>query len=176
MNDGMNDDAGGGRGRLRRASELAAALAGIMLLAAACAGGSSPSAGSTAYQTTYQKEVAYAKCMRSHGEPSFPDPDSQGNFNTGGIDNRTSQYQSANKSCAHLLPNNGQPTAQNQKAVSAALKYAQCMRSHGITDFPDPTVQNGGAAIGLGDKNANQNSPQYQTAQQACKPLLAKGG
>jgi hypothetical protein len=171
MNDGMNDDAGGGRGRLRRAGELAAALAGITLLAAACAGGSSPSAGSTAYQ----KGVAYAQCMRSHGEPSFPDPDSQGNFNTGGIDNRTSQYQSANKSCAHLLPNNGQPTAQNQKVVSAALKYAQCMRSHGITDFPDPTVQNGGAAIGLGEKNADQSSPQYQTAQHACKPLLAKG-
>ena len=24
-------------------------------------------------------------------------------------------------------------------AVSQALKYSQCMRSHGIADFPDPT-------------------------------------
>jgi hypothetical protein len=175
----MKDDTGSSPGRQRRAglraSALAAPLAGLALLIAACGGSSSPG-GSAANQTPYQKDVAYAACMRSHGEPKFPDPNSQGNFNTGGIDNQTSQYQSANKTCVHLLPSNGQLTAQNQKAVSAALKYAQCMRTHGIATFPDPTVANGGSAIGLGDKNVDQNSSQYQTAQQACKPILTAGG
>jgi hypothetical protein len=66
----MNDDTGGRRG-CRRPGALAAALAGIALLAAACGGGGSPvAAGSTAYQ----KSVAYAQCMRAHGEPGYPDP------------------------------------------------------------------------------------------------------
>jgi hypothetical protein len=45
-----------------------AAAAGIALLAAACGGGSSlPTATGP---PDFQKALAYAKCMRSHGAPS----------------------------------------------------------------------------------------------------------
>jgi hypothetical protein len=54
------------------------AAAAIALLAAACGGGSSPpvAAGSS----NFQKALAYARCMRSHGAPGWPDPNNQGQF------------------------------------------------------------------------------------------------
>jgi hypothetical protein len=176
----MNDDTGGGRGRprragLRRAGVLAAAVAGTALLAAACGSGS-PSAA--AGSTTYQQALAYAQCMRSHGEPGWPDPNSQGNFTIGPADHvgmGSPQYQSANKTCVHLLPNGGQDTAaQLNKDLSQALKFVACMRSHGIPKFADPTVQDGHLVI-RGGGGFGPNSPQLQAAQRACRSLSPGG-
>src|SRR5579859_4251373 len=78
---GREDDemngTGGGRTRSRRSGGLAGGLAAIALLATACGG-----AGSTALAATtaYQKALAYAQCMRAHGEPSYPDPTANGGF------------------------------------------------------------------------------------------------
>jgi hypothetical protein len=67
------------------------------------------SAGSMAVQTPYQKALSYAECMRSHGVPGFPDPNSQGDFLVNpsdniDIDELSPQYKSAVKTCAHLFP------------------------------------------------------------------------
>ena len=108
----MNEHALGGRAR-RRAGVLAAAVAGAALLAAACGGGSSavtaPSGGSP-----YQKALAYAQCMRSHGDLLSPKPpDSQGNFVIGNPDMLTG-YQSANNACKKLAPPVGLTPAEQQ--------------------------------------------------------------
>jgi hypothetical protein len=60
-----------------------------------------------------------------------------------------------------------------------ALKFAQCMRSHGVPDFPDPTVSGGKATIRLNGgpgSGLDPNSPQFQSAQSACRHLLPNGG
>ena len=61
-----------------------------------------------------------------------------------------------------------------------ALKYAGCMRSHGLTDFPDPTVgSNGLPSFTLnvtGNSDLNPQSSQYQAAHQACKTDLPNLG
>lgn len=45
-------------------------------------------------------DVKFAACMRSHGYPSFPDPDSHGTFNLPGTINDTSaQFGSATNTC-----------------------------------------------------------------------------
>jgi hypothetical protein len=44
-------------------------------------------------------EVKLAACMRSHGFPSFPDPDGKGVFHLGGIDTESPQFQSAMNTC-----------------------------------------------------------------------------
>lgn len=149
-----------------------AVLAGIALMAAACSGGSPATAGP---QTPYQKSLAYAQCLRSHGEPSWPDPQSDGSFNVN-VDLGSPQYQSANNACAHL--EGGQATgAQQQKALSATLAYAACMRSHGITNFPDPTVRGGTISLGFGPTSGiDPNLPQFQSASQACQPRAPRGG
>jgi hypothetical protein len=166
----MND---GSRGRARPGGVLAAVVAGAALLVAACGGGGSPA---VAGSTKYQKAVAYAQCLRSHGEPGFPDPNSQGNFVINGKKDHltgmgSAQMQSATKACKHFLPNGGQETpAQLKKDLSQALKFVACMRSHGIPDMPDPVVQDGGVVIHGG--GFGPNSPQNKSARQACNSLL----
>lgn len=175
----MNDDTGDGRGRLRRSrlrwAGIPAAVAGIALLAVAC-GVSSPPL--TAAQVRYQKDLAYAQCMRSHGQPSFPDPSSQGRFKfPDGLPSGPA-YQSAYTACKKLLPNGGVVTAARlRKLMGTALKFAQCMRAHGIANFPDPTMSNGTISIAIPrGSGIDTSSPQFLAAQQACRSLKAGGG
>jgi hypothetical protein len=57
-------------------------------------------------------------------------------------------------------------------ARHSELAYARCMRVHGITSFPDPNAHgeiavNAGPGTGLDPK-----SPQFKSANNACKSLL----
>ncbi len=185
MNGDRNDGPGGRRGRPRRAGVLAAAVAGIALLAAACGGGGS-SAGSSAAggSSTYQKALAYARCMRSHGEPSWPDPTSQGTFMIGQIDTNAPQSSLAQSACGPPPPGvHIQLSATQQQALlNQGLKYSACMRAHGITNFPDPDVQGvkfgglGFSTKGLVPPGRRLNSPQFLAASQACQHFLGGGG
>jgi hypothetical protein len=63
-----------------------------------------------------------------------------------------------------------------QGGYSGALKFSQCMRAHGVTNFPDPGA-GGGIQIGGPGSNLNPRSPSFQAAQRACgKYLPFKGG
>jgi hypothetical protein len=44
--------------------------------------------------------VQYAKCMRAHGVPNFPDPSADGSFDVGGINPNSPQVQKADKACS----------------------------------------------------------------------------
>jgi hypothetical protein len=131
----------------------AAAATVLSLLAAGCGGGSSPRVASVASSTTTTTAqtglVAFAGCMRSHGVPTFPDPDS-----TGGIPKtqvvaaaqaNRSKFNAAQAACGRLLPGGSlgpSQTPQQQAArLADALSFARCMRSHGVARFPDPTPQ-----------------------------------
>lgn len=54
----------------------------------------------------------------------------------------------------------------------AQLAYAQCMRDHGITDFPDPQPGGGIALQGEPGSDLDPDSPQFQDADEACNSLL----
>jgi hypothetical protein len=169
---------GTGRSRVRRSGGLAGGLAAIALLASACGGGGSPALAAT---TNYQKALAFAQCMRAHGEPSYPDPTSNGGFiingRTGHLNGQL--MQSANKTCQHLLPKMAPMTAAQQRTATAqALKYVACMRTHGIPDMPDPTVNAQGIEFRIGGaqgKGPRPNSPVLHLAMQACQKLLPGG-
>jgi hypothetical protein len=142
------------------------AAAGIVLLAAACGGGSNPL--SAAGSPDVQEALAYAKCMRSHGAPNWPDPNSQGQFAKTASDSAEFRAPaSAYQACGHLLPDHGQiPPAVQHQVTLLALKFAGCMRSHGIPDFPDPA---GSGFEFVRPAGFNPQSPQAQAAQQACR-------
>lgn len=168
-------------------------------MAAACGGGSaSPGVASLGPTTTtapasgaaqagsnsanYTAAVEYAGCMRAHGVPNFPDPTSGGVFlsrqgNGQKIDRNSSQFASANKACLHLLPSGGEPTAaQMQQGLAEELKLAQCMRSHGVTNFPDPQLQsNNRISLRIGGPGFDPNSSQYKAANSACKQFTPGG-
>jgi len=190
----MNDNRGRGARRPgRRQPAALAATALIALLATACGGGASPAASATGGPTREQAALAYAGCMRSHGVPDFPDPDGNGDFHLSnnqqgrgakgsGSTSVSSQEMAANHLCHHLLAAGPQmDAAQNQHALSQLVKYAQCMRAHGVPNFPDPKTTNGGigvpSGIGFDMSGINQKSPQYRSADQACQSLAthAKG-
>jgi len=129
---------------------------------------------------SYRAALAYVDCMRSHGVSNFPDPTSDGQINvdfahggkegaplSSGIDRMSPQYISADQMCHHLLPSGKPTSAQNQQALAKELRFAQCMRSHGVSNFPDPT--NAGVVRLIG---VDQNSPQYQSAQKVCEALV----
>jgi hypothetical protein len=175
----MHDSTSGNCGRRQRgallARALAAALAGTALLATACSGGgSSGLAGSS----PYQKAVAYSQCMRAHGVPNFPDPDSKGNILTTPADHLAQgspQFVSANKACQHLLPKSGPLTAAQQRQLtSQALKFVACMRAHGLPDMPDPVVNASGASQRL-PQGIKPFSPLFRSAQRACQELMPGG-
>jgi hypothetical protein len=61
-------------------------------------------------------------------------------------------------------------------AYKKAVAYAQCMRQHGVPNFPDP-LPNGGFGLSpdvTGGTNG-QVSPQYQAAEKACAALSPVG-
>ncbi len=104
--------------------------------------------------------------MRSHGEPDFPDPTSQGLFPH--IPLPSPQYLSANKACEHLLPTYTVTPAQRQQDFNRALKFSACMRSHGILSYRDP-VESANGNLEVGGNPGPGSSPQMQAAWQACR-------
>jgi hypothetical protein len=174
------------RGSRRRAGPVAAALIGVGLLAAACGGPAGPGVanagpGSSASPSASASgsALAYSRCMRAHGITKFPDPDSHGNLglNAGpgtGIDPNSPQYKAADQACKHLMPApNPSQAAQDRPAL---LRYARCMRAHGVTDFPDPNPGGGIQASPTPGSDLDPNNPIYKAANNACKHYQPGGG
>jgi hypothetical protein len=61
----------------------------------------------------------------------------------------------------------GHPTPAN--AQQEALNFSRCMRSHGVSSFPDPTATGG---VNLNVPGINPSSPSFRFAQTACQHLL----
>ncbi len=173
----MND--GTGRTGPRRAGALVAALAGIALLLTACGNGSPAATGSQ----NYQKAVAFAQCMRSHGALGFPDPSSLGTFDIQQIDVNSPLITAAFKPCQKLFPPGAvsMPVAQQRKMEDQALQYAVCLRSHGYPNFPDPRFQAGPGGVSVEFQvgppmGIDPKTPQFQAAAQICKNLTGFAG
>ena len=87
----------------------------------------------------YQRdEVAFARCMRSHGAPDFPDPQPGGGFSVHIPLSAGPAFQAAQAKCQKLLPNAGAGPAFSERALVQLRKLAVCMRQHRVPDFPDP--------------------------------------
>jgi hypothetical protein len=85
--------------------------------------------------------------------------------------------------CGSSQPNAGGATAaQNDPAgASKALAFAKCMRSHGISNFPDPTggkldLQVQRTPNSTSVNGVEVNGPAFQSAMKACRPDLPHGG
>jgi len=171
--------------RCRRPLILTAvvAVAAFTLLAAGCGGGGSPGvanvASSTTSVTTAQNAlVAFSRCMRSNGLPSFPDPQRSSGWSLKltiqQVEAGNPRFPAAQRACSHLLPQGGggsQDTAQQERTRRAdALSFASCMRRHGVTRFPDPTAQGELSVEMVQAQGVDVHSPAVLRAVQACLP------
>jgi hypothetical protein len=161
-----------------RCVSVTLAAVGCAISFAACGSSSKPNGASNPGRNGF---VAFSVCMRSHGVPNFPDPSNGGGIKIGpatGINPRTPAFQAAQKTCFKLLPGGGPPPA-SPSEERKMLKLAQCMRAHGLTGFPDPTIaQNGGPPSGPAivlngyefklTAGLNPQSPAFQHAMTAC--------
>jgi hypothetical protein len=175
---------------------LAVLIAGPLvcgLLAAACgssgSGGppvasisSSPSASATSSGAAHASALAYARCMRSHGITDFPDPNPNGGKNGGlnlngqpgsDLDPNSAAFKAANSACKSLLP---APQAPPEDMKALNLKYARCMRAHGISDFPDPAPDGSLRIRNSRGGDLDPNNPQFKAAKEACKQYRPGGG
>lgn len=180
----MNDSTGARPARPRRsrlrAGVLAAFLAGVAVLATACGGSPAAKAGPSFLQAALSKALAYSACMRSHGIVNFPDPTHNSRGVTisipESIDSNSPQYQAADKACRRQSGFGQVSAAVLQQAMSMAVKFAECMRSHGIPDFPDPVENGNGVQAGPSPGSGiDQNSPQYKAARNACRAFRPGG-
>jgi hypothetical protein len=125
--------------------------------------------------------------MRSNGVPNYPDPDSSGQLRKPDAHHlgvSDSQLQSAQQGCQHVLPSNGRaidgrsisdcmmaedcPQALVQHVLTEERSFAQCMRSHGVPNWPDPVTDSHGRpvfAISISKDGFNPYS----------KPIWARG-
>jgi hypothetical protein len=140
-------------------------------------GSASTSGGSATSQIR-----GYARCMRSHGVPDFPDPNSGGQISKTEVvaarQENPSQFDSADGACDHLLPSgggNGETPAEIAQDWTQDRQFAQCMRHHGVPNWPDPTDRSTTdsrpvfriTAVGL-----DGNSPQLRAKAQQCASSL----
>jgi hypothetical protein len=162
------------------------ATASLIVLAAACgagpsatgSGGESSSNGPTNNRSANSQPLAFSHCMRANGVPNFPDPNSGGVWPKPRVQGAASspEYPAAAKACGHLLPDGGPGVAPSQ-AVDQQIqndmtKFAQCMRSHGVSDWPDPTLDQGRAVFDPQAAGVNPNSPQIGAKVHECQHVF----
>jgi hypothetical protein len=161
------------------------ATAPLVLLTVAC-GGSPSSTGSggsshaggpaNAQSTSVPPALAFARCVRTHGDPNWPDPNGSGREPPSAKQEAASnpRFPAAARACVHLLPNGGQEThAQILADQRDAVRFAGCMRTHGVPTWPDASNDpEGRPAFNPQAAGIDLNSPQVMAAAQRCQSLL----
>jgi hypothetical protein len=182
------------RMRTARTAAVIIATGALALLAAACSG--SPSSGGSSNaggSASSPSAVGFSRCMRSHGVPNYPDPGSSGTLPKTSaqlLGVSSSQFSAAQRACQRLLPATGGsltasslqqcylagvcPQALVQQAVNAGRPFAQCMRSHGVPNWPDPTVDSQGRPL-FNITVSRPPPPQVSTAISECSRLEHAG-
>jgi hypothetical protein len=163
----------------------AAVAAGAALGAAGCGGGGGGGADNASARPDDAKQLALARCMRKAGI-DFPDPKPgpAGAPAELRIPRSISpeRFMKMERDCRRSsgIAIKAPTAAEQARFRDDALKFARCMRAHGI-DLPDPQIRPGGGVIiqhkdsgsGGGASSPDFNSPAFRRAQAACPSSLA---
>jgi hypothetical protein len=101
--------------------------------------------------------INYAACVRAHGVPTFPDPyigsDGLPHFSPNAPDIPSSAVQACIRWGRQLPPSAGTDSVPAGD-LPALLRFAACMRAHGLPQWPDP-LANGDFPVGPGTPMGN---------------------
>ena len=145
----------------------------LATMVAAC-GASKPAAHKT---TGAGKQYTAAACMRAHGVPNFPDPDSYGGnpvnmapgssvITIAGIAFSGPAFEKAEKLCDPLGLGSSRPPI-TEATKRKLIAFAECMRAHGLTNWADPTFPPSGGIM-QGGGSYNRSDPKVESAARAC--------
>jgi hypothetical protein len=156
-----------------------AILALVLLATAACGGSTSSGAGPSsagsghASSAFLAQALAFARCVRAHGIPNFPDPNVSGTFSKAALQQlgvSASRLRAAENPCP-LSAGPTPVTAQDQRDY---LRGAACMRSHGVINFPDPAFSEGRVSFHI-PASIDTHSVRFTQARQICGRLIPAG-
>ena len=156
---------------------LALALAVAVPLVGCGGKGGSGTNSSASTDKGFEQALKFSQCMRSHGLPNFPDPQQKSGgveltlSKSSGINPSSSTFRSAQAACRKYAPGGkttGRPLSPEMQRKF--LAYSQCMRTHGVPNFPDPKFSGGGAQLQL--QGIGPDSPGFEKAQKACQSML----
>jgi hypothetical protein len=179
---------------MTRSPLLLAAVAGALALGACGSSnddGGGAGSGAKGQDKAFEGALKFSKCMRDHGV-DFPDPQRVGSGGikiTGrNINPNDPKTKSAQTACQKYMQIGGGETLDPAKRAAlqeSALKFARCMREHGV-NMPDPKLSgkggltfqagpgsgggNSGPGKGLG--GVNPESPKFKAADKACNHFL----
>jgi hypothetical protein len=118
----------------------------IALLALSCAptvaGCGTSSTRNRGASNTQAQAVRYADCVRGHGVSNFPDPSPEGGFNLRALGSEAGSptLLAAQTACANMQPGrSGRPAPFTGEQQRQMVAKAECIRSHGVPNLPDPT-------------------------------------
>src|SRR5258708_19832005 len=153
--------------RIRQISAVALPMALAVVVLGGCAMPfGSPKASATNSPDPRQESLHFVPCLRQHGV-DLPDPSGDGSITIhgeangssgaggasqsgpGGLDPNSPAFHAAQTACQKYAPDGGKANAtpQDIKANQAkGLKFSQCMRSHGLPNFPDPQSNSSGGS------------------------------
>lgn len=119
-----------------------------------------------------------AVCIRAHGMPNLPDPiiDSHGRAS---LPPGTPTPPPAARQACQTIYNRLPASLRNDAApdIAMEIKFAQCMRSHGLTDWPDPNAD-GTYPLPADLRAESKSSPLFariRTTWDACRAFNPSG-
>jgi hypothetical protein len=166
-----------------RAAVGVALVLGLVLLLAGCS--SSGGSGAATTTTSAQQQAAavlreLVRCARANGMPNMPDLQLDSNGRVSLPPGTPEPPKSVERACRSIwerLPASARGEEERPRAdMQALLRYARCMREHGMPEFPDPSAD--GSFRAWPGLQREGKSPRMVRALQACRQLspFPKGG
>jgi hypothetical protein len=162
-------------GQVRASATVA--IASVALLAAGCGSSTPHRSGDPGPKSAADGAYKYSACMRNHGVTNFPDPKVSSHGDQTQIAlvvpstfAKAPAFKTAEQACQALMPGPpaGPTAAQEQAREHAMLAFARCVRSHGLTNFPDPTSQGQLTLEMIRAAGINLHAPDVLPAARAC--------
>jgi len=123
--------------------------------------------------------------MRANGVTNFPDLGSSGmiigagngTLSINGVSVNAPAYRAARPKCQKYLPHQQLTQEQAAQQTQRDLRFANCMRDHGVSNYPDPkpNSSSGGSEQAVHLQGINLSAPAFRAAAQHCGGFNPKG-
>jgi hypothetical protein len=116
-----------------------------------------------------EEMLEYSQCIRANGYAEFPDPGADGRLMIRITDPVAGeQFRAAQGACTDKLPSRmaAMNAPMTPERLEGLVKFAECVRATGMSDFPDPTPE---GVFEISSPTINLQTPQAQQTMNTCR-------